>query len=200
MLVNVVSQFVIGDRRYEVGENLDVPWETAQAWVRDGKAVADRDNDQDPGYAVRALTDAEWVAPSSYPELMLPASQRVLHVYRGKFWHNNATDAQPGTGWVYAGGGTWQDVSGPITVAAYDAGSMWRLSSAGTITIPAGLTLPPSFVVLPPSSGNLSVAVSGGATINGAATTLTRTRALNPAGVAIVAYGGDAYGLSGCAA
>jgi len=149
---------------------------------------------------LQQLTPEQFARPSESPELAAVGAAAALVAYRGKLWHSNATADQPNTGWVYAGGGYWQDVAGPITLAAHDAGSMWRMTDAGTITIPAGLSLPPSLVIVPPASGNLSVAVSGGATINGGTTTLTRTRALNPGGVAIVAYGGNAYGLSGCAA
>ena len=66
-----------------------------------------------------------------------------------------------------------------------------------TYTIPAGLDPMPSFTVDCPASGTVSIARSGGATLNGAGTTLTRTRASNPVGFVVLAHESDAYGVSG---
>lgn len=66
-----------------------------------------------------------------------------------------------------------------------------------TYTIPAGLDPMPSFTVDCPVSGTVSIARSGGATLNGAGTTLTRTRASNPVGFVVLAHESDAYGVSG---
>ena len=52
--------------------------------------------------------------------------------------------------------------------------------------------------VYSPVSGTISIARSGAATINGAGTTLTRTRATNPVGFVVLAHSdADAYGVSG---
>ena len=89
-------------------------------------------------------------------------------------------------------------LSGAKTISAIDNGRVFECTTALTITIPASLSPRPSFVVIPPSSGNVSIAVSGGANINGATTTLTRSRASNPAGIAIISYSeSDGYGVSG---
>ena len=66
-----------------------------------------------------------------------------------------------------------------------------------TLTIPAGLDPMPSFTVDCPASGTVSIARSTTATINGAGTTLTRTRANNPVGFVVLAHESDAYGVSG---
>lgn len=73
------------------------------------------------------------------------------------------------------------------------------LAPTGTLTytIPAGLDPMPSFTVDCPASGTISIAKSGAATLNGAATTLTRTRASNPVGFVVLAHESDAYGVSG---
>lgn len=74
------------------------------------------------------------------------------------------------------------------------------LAPTGTLTytIPAGLSPMPSFTVDCPASGTISIAKSGAATLNGAATTLTRTRSSNPVGFVVLAHSDtDAYGVSG---
>jgi hypothetical protein len=74
------------------------------------------------------------------------------------------------------------------------------LAPTGTLTytIPAGLDPMPSFTVDCPASGTISIAKSGAATLNGAGTTLTRTRASNPVGFVVLAHvDTDAYGVSG---
>lgn len=89
-------------------------------------------------------------------------------------------------------------ISTDTLITAADDARTFNCTTALTITIPANLSPRPSFIVNPPSSGNASIAVSGGANINGATTTLTRSRASNPAGVAVVAYAeSDGYGVSG---
>ena len=85
-----------------------------------------------------------------------------------------------------------------ITLNKDDDGVVFAASTAITITVPGGLVPKPSVVIVPPASGNLSVAFSGGATGNGAGTTLTRTRTANPAGILIQPYNdANGYGVSG---
>lgn len=89
-------------------------------------------------------------------------------------------------------------LSADRTITAADDGRQFYCTTALTITVPAGLTPRPTFTVDCPPSGNASVAVSGGATINGATTTLTRSRSSNPAGFVVLAHqDADAYGVSG---
>ena len=89
-------------------------------------------------------------------------------------------------------------ISTDTLITAADDGRIFNLTAAATLTISASLSPRPSFIVNPPATGNASIAVSGGANINGATTTLTRSRASNPAGVAVVAYAeSDGYGVSG---
>ena len=89
-------------------------------------------------------------------------------------------------------------LSGAYQVTALDDGKVFTCTAALTITIPAALSPRPSFIVNPPSSGNVSIAVSGGAQVNGATTTLTRARTANVAGFAVVPYAeSDGYGVSG---
>ena len=89
----------------------------------------------------------------------------------------------------------------PVTssrdITADDNGKFLTPSGTLTLTIPAGLDPMPSFTVDCPASGTVSIARSGAATINGAGTTLTRTRANNPVGFVVLAHESDAYGVSG---
>lgn len=103
-----------------------------------------------------------------------------------------------GASWVTIGGGTQLTKSGDYTITAADDGATITCTTALTITIPASLSPRPSFVVNPPATGNASIAVSGGAQINGATSTLTRSRANNYAGFVVTAYAeSDGYGVSG---
>lgn len=95
-------------------------------------------------------------------------------------------------------GGKSIPISASRTVIAEDDGLVFACTTALTITIPAALSPRPNIAVIPPASGNVSIAVSGGAQINGATTTLTRARAGNPAGFVIQPYSeADGYGVSG---
>ena len=82
-------------------------------------------------------------------------------------------------------------------ITADDNGKFLTPSGTLTLTIPAGLDPMPSFTVDCPASGTVSIARSTTATINGAGTTLTRTRANNPVGFVVLAHESDAYGVSG---
>ena len=89
-------------------------------------------------------------------------------------------------------------ISTDTLITAADDGRTFNCTTALTITIPANLSPRPSFIVNPPPTGNASIAVSGGANINGATTTLTRARSANVAGFAVVPYAeSDGYGVSG---
>jgi len=89
-------------------------------------------------------------------------------------------------------------LSGNYTLKASDDGQSFKCLSALTISIPDGLSPRPTITAIPPPSGNLSIAMLGSETVNGATTTLTRTRANNPAGIALAGYkDAAAYGLSG---
>lgn len=104
--------------------------------------------------------------------------------------YSKAVVNQLGTGYT--------SLSSAYQISKDDDGKTFNCTTALTITIPASLSPRPSFIVNPPASGNVSIAVSGGANINGATTTLTRSRASNVAGVAVVAYAeSDGYGVSG---
>lgn len=82
-------------------------------------------------------------------------------------------------------------------ITADDNGKFLTPTGTLTLTIPEGLDPMPSFTVDCPASGTVSIARSGSATINGAGTTLTRTRADNPVGFVVLAHESDAYGVSG---
>jgi len=82
-------------------------------------------------------------------------------------------------------------------ITADDNGKFLTPTGTLTLTIPAGLDPMPSFTVDCPASGTVSIARSTTATINGAGTTLTRTRANNPVGFVVLAHESDAYGVSG---
>lgn len=90
-------------------------------------------------------------------------------------------------------------VSADRNLTAADDQKTITCTAVLTLTIPSGLSPRPVAVVIPPASGNVSVAVSGSATTNGATTTLTRSRSSNPAGFAIMPYVdvADGYGVNG---
>ena len=90
-----------------------------------------------------------------------------------------------------------QDTISRVITAA-DNGRLLAPTTALTYTIPAGLSPAPSFSLDSPAAGAVTIAVSGGATINGAATSLSRTRISNLVGFVVVAHNDtDAYGVSG---
>lgn len=84
------------------------------------------------------------------------------------------------------------------TIAATDNGKVFNCTTALTITIPAALSPKPSFLINLPPTGSVAIAVTGGAQINADVNTLTRARANNTTGVAVVPYTeSDGYGVSG---
>ncbi len=106
-----------------------------------------------------------------------------------------------GSAWINPVGSTSAPVtlSADYTVTAADDGVIFNCTAALTITTPAGLSPKPSFIPVPPPTGDLSLAFTGGATGNGSAATQTRTRANNPAGVVVIPYADvtNGYGVSG---
>ena len=91
-----------------------------------------------------------------------------------------------------------ESLTGDRTITAADDARTFNCTTALTITIPELLSPRPSFIVNPPPTGNVSLDPTGAAQLNGAGTTLTRSRASNPAGIAVVAYAeSDGYGVSG---
>jgi hypothetical protein len=52
MLVNIIQDFFVEDRRWKVGDNPDVPKEVALRWIADGKATLDTDGRRNDGSAV----------------------------------------------------------------------------------------------------------------------------------------------------
>lgn len=93
--------------------------------------------------------------------------------------------------------GAQQVIDSSRNISAADDGLQLACVAAVTLTIPAGLSPRPSFIVVPPPAGVVSLAVSGGALINGAATTITRARSSNVAVVVIGNPDADTYGVSG---
>lgn len=90
------------------------------------------------------------------------------------------------------------DLGEDITLTSDSDGAQFACTTAVTITVPELLDPRPSILVIPPPSGDVSLDPTGAAELNGATTTLTRSRASNPAGVAIIAYtDADGYGVSG---
>lgn len=89
-------------------------------------------------------------------------------------------------------------LSSAYQISKDDDGKVFTCTTALTITIPANLSPRPSFIINPPATGDVSLDPTGAAQLNGAGTTITRSRASNPAGVAVVAYSeSDGYGVSG---
>jgi len=101
-----------------------------------------------------------------------------------------------GVEWVTAAFPT-SDEGTSRSITAADDGYLLRCTAEITLTWPAGLSPNPTVIVLPPGDGAVTLACSGGATLNGDTGAIDRYRAVNQAGVAIVAAGSDAYGVSG---
>ena len=98
------------------------------------------------------------------------------------------------------GAGSVVPISANITITSANAstynGATLVWSAAYTVTLSAGLPSSFGFTGRPPASGNASVAVTGGPTIDGATTTITRTLASNKL-FAIVGVGSDTYAATG---
>jgi hypothetical protein len=129
-------------------------------------------------------------------QLIFDSTGAVVGIRSGLSTGAEFRGAVSGAGIAVSGAGIAVAASREIT--ADDSGA-WLLPVAGvTLTIPAGLNPMPSFTVDCPAAGAVSIARSGAATINGAGTVLTRTRAANPVGFVVLAHAdADAYGVSG---
>ena len=89
-------------------------------------------------------------------------------------------------------------LSANYTLTPADDQKQFTCTTALTITVPELLSPRPSFIVNAPPTGNVSLDPTGAAQLNGATTTLTRSRANNPAGFVVTAYAeSDGYGVSG---
>ena len=89
-------------------------------------------------------------------------------------------------------------ISTDTVLTAADDQRIFTCTTALTITVPELLSPRPSFIVNAPPTGNVSLDPTGAAQLNGATTTLTRSRANNPAGFVVTAYAeSDGYGVSG---
>ncbi len=93
--------------------------------------------------------------------------------------------------------GTVIRLAADYTLSSADDQRTFHASTTLTVTVPKGMNPQPSVIIDCPLSGTLSIA-SNGTLLNGATTTLTRTRANNPIGVAITQHTTpDSYGVSG---
>lgn len=94
--------------------------------------------------------------------------------------------------------GNARTLAGNYTLQATDDQQSFDCASALTISIPDGLSPRPTITVTPPPTGNVSFAMLGAETLNGALTTLTRARSANVGGVVLKGYTDAAtYGLTG---
>lgn len=119
----------------------------------------------------------------------------------GTDWRLTGTDPAVAGNWTNLGGGsgalTVESVSSSRAVTAADDGKILQCSAGITLTLPAGLSPRPRFGV-EFDSGTITIAVSGGATANGATSSVTRSITYNPAGFAVIPRAGsDGYGVSG---
>jgi len=82
-------------------------------------------------------------------------------------------------------------------ITAADNETIILCTAAITLTIPAGLSPQPSILVIPPQSGSVTIAVSGGATVNGDTASIAVGWDGNRTGFSILPVGTNAYGCSG---
>lgn len=105
----------------------------------------------------------------------------------------NATYTDPAS---VSGAGIAVPTSRPI--ASADDQAILYPAAGVTLTWPAGLSPAPRVIIVPAPIGVVNLAVSGGATLNGATSALTRALADNYAGFAVMPQGvTDAYGVGG---
>lgn len=97
------------------------------------------------------------------------------------------------------GAGATESLSGPRTITALDDQKQFTCTTALPIMFPNGLSPRPSVIAVPPATGNLTLTPTGGATLNGSASSITRTFANNRLGVAITPnpYDVNDYTVSG---
>ena len=91
-------------------------------------------------------------------------------------------------------------ISSMTALAATNNGKVYSCATAFSTNVPDGLTPKPSTVFFPPATGNLTLTPTGGATINGSASPVTRAfTGNNKLGVALIPNPYDAhdYTLSG---
>ena len=94
--------------------------------------------------------------------------------------------------------GTKTPVAASRNITSADSGLRLAPAAGVVLTIPSGLNPPPSFNVACPATGLVTVAVSGGSTINDGILALTRARATNTVGFSVLAHAEtNAYGVSG---
>jgi hypothetical protein len=92
------------------------------------------------------------------------------------------------------GAAGWLALNGDYRLTATDDGKCFACLGPLTVTVPLGLYPRPTVCVMPPASGNLSIA----GMLNGSSQTVMRSRANNSAGVCIAAYqDADNYGVGG---
>lgn len=90
-----------------------------------------------------------------------------------------------------------QVLTGNYTLSAADDQKQFWCNAALTISIPDGLSPRPSITVTPPATGNLTISMLGAEQVNGASSA-TRARSANLAGIALTGYRDTTgYGLSG---
>lgn len=85
-------------------------------------------------------------------------------------------------------------------LAQSDNGTVVPVANGVTLTIAAGALSAFSCILLPVTGATASIAFSGGATGNGATTTITRTRTANAAGCSIIqdpSTAADAFAVGG---
>lgn len=105
----------------------------------------------------------------------------------------------PVVGYNILGLETHTSLSASYAVTALDDEKQFTCTTDLPILVGPGLVPAPSFMAIPPSGGTLTLTPTGGATINGSASSATRTFANNRNGVVVTPnpYVVDDYSLSG---
>lgn len=158
--------------------------------LADDFSQASQDAATSPPGELPVLSAGQYAAPTSMPAGVLYLSPAGAVVVR-----------KPGEAvWSPVSGGGIVTISANVTINAanadtYDGKTLVWLG-AFVVTLNAGLPSGFGFSGRPPASGNASVAVAGGATIDGLTTTITRALAANKL-FAVQGIAADTYTATG---
>lgn len=184
MTVYVHNDHTLNGVVYSAGRRYTLPDSVERALISAGKALTVVTPAQPVDYLLDSAGRLAGMAPTDGEAALLAR------------FATNAT----GVIGVAAPGGAVQGASVSVATSraltAADDGCVIECTAGGlTITVPAGLPTNFGCVVVP--NGTTTVASSGGALINGATTSLTRTAASNPTFAIVARTAANSYVVTG---